>query len=223
MRDLGGRTIGLFLSALVILELVTPGHALVPPEDVSGLREKAFQRPELSAGGVPRAAQTLDPSLRARSLAELRQLGVQPDSGRLDERTGRWMTLILQTPLVPGTGVGNTLTWQSLGQTGPQSDAAIQRVAWDALSAFVSGHESELRIDVRELVQPGNVAVHSNGGLIQIHAPRVVQGVPVRRSFLTAVINHGNLILFGAKNWGDVTVSTRPTLNETAAQAIVAR
>ena len=90
MRLRGGSAIGLFLGTFVILKLVTPGHALVPPEDVSGLREKAFQRPELRAGGVPVSAQTLGPSLRARSLAELRRLGAQPESGRLDERTGRW-------------------------------------------------------------------------------------------------------------------------------------
>ena len=54
MKFRGGSAIGLYLGTFAVLHLVTPGHALVPPEDVSGLREKAFQRADLFArGGVP--------------------------------------------------------------------------------------------------------------------------------------------------------------------------
>ena len=50
--------------------------------------------------------------------------------------------------------------------------------------------------------------VHDNGNLIQIVANRHINGVPVYDSTLNAVINHGNLILFGARNWGEIEIST---------------
>ena len=70
-----------------------------------------------------------------------------------------------------------------------------------------------------ELAQPGRIAVHDDGAVVQIHAPRVVDGVPVRDSYLTAVINHGNLVLFGANKWGTVRADTAPTRRRGAGRA----
>ena len=61
--------------------------------------------------------------------------------------------------------------------------------------------------------------MHDDGDLIQIYVGRRIGVVPVRDSYLTAVINHGNLTLFGAHHWGDVEVATQPSIPSAAAQA----
>ena len=53
---------------------------------------------------------------------------------------------------------------------------------------------------------------------IQLYLPRVYRGVKVHNSYVTATINHGNLTLFGANDWGDIEVSTKPKITETAAR-----
>jgi hypothetical protein len=44
--------------------------------------------------------------------SELQSLGADPDVAFLDARGGRWRTLLFAWPLIPGSGVGNDLTWE---------------------------------------------------------------------------------------------------------------
>ena len=78
-----------------------------------------------------------------------------------------------------------------------------------------------LRIDPGELDQPGKATVLRGGALVQIHLPREYHGIPVRDSYLHAVINHGNLVLFGTSKWGDINLSTSPDLSHDDALAVV--
>ncbi len=78
-----------------------------------------------------------------------------------------------------------------------------------------------MRIDIGEIPETANVSVSLGGSMVQINQPRMYQGVPVRDSYLTAVINHGNLVLFGSHKWGDIDVSTSPDVSEADADAVV--
>ena len=51
---------------------------------------------------------------------------------------------------------------------------------------------------------------------------RIYQGFAVRDSFLTAVVNHGNLVLLGATNWGNLNLQIRPRVSSDAALATLA-
>jgi hypothetical protein len=66
------------------------------------------------------------------------------------------------------------------------------------------------------------VSIFDKGALIQVHAPRVVGGIPVRDSGLSAVVSHGNLILLGLQSWGTVDATRSPALSADAAKAVVA-
>ena len=148
-------------------------------------------------------------------LGELSTLGVSAENALLDPRSGRWGTLLLARPLFPGAG--NELRWDDLAVTPPATDRDLQKVAWDAFVHHLEEHWSVLRVDIGELAHPGLVTVHAGGRLVQIKAPRVVDGRPVRDSYLSATIRHGNLTLLGARAWGDVTTSASPSLTAEAA------
>ena len=68
-----------------------------------------------------------------------------------DARAGRLSSLIVSEPLVPGTGVGNTLRWADLGGR-PADEGAMKDAVWSAVLGYLQQHERALRVDVAELV-----------------------------------------------------------------------
>ncbi|HEX6202269.1 MAG TPA: endopeptidase, partial [Thermoanaerobaculia bacterium] len=66
---------------------------------------------------------------------------------------------------------------------------------------------------------PRTLTATSGGQIVQLNVQQAVAGVPVRGAFLSAVVNHGNLVLMGSRNWGAVAVSTTPALGRDAAVA----
>ncbi len=150
-------------------------------------------------------------------------LGVRPESTQVDLRTGRFATLYPGVALLPGSGVGNRLTWEALGERAPQTSRELQLAAAQAFRGYLARHAEELGIDLAEVADPSRVAVIDKD-LIQIYAPRLVGGHPVLGSFLQASIRFGNLALFGALNWGDVDAGVAPALTaEQALEAVAAR
>jgi hypothetical protein len=205
---------------LICLGLIAaaPLAAIEPPDGSSPAAEKAFRNPDLRIVAAHRAPAELAQADSVKALQELASLGIQrPEGARLDLRGGRWATLMPSERLLPDAASG--------GGTGRQAAAGppTRQQAWQALTGYLEARRAQLRIDPAELASPGRVAIHGGGELIQIHAPRVFRGVPVRGSYLTAVINHGNLVLFGAVNWGDIEVSTRATLADDQALGRVQR
>ncbi len=189
----------------------------LPRRDGSPLAEKAYRHPDLH---IPNryqpATELLDRGLGARR--DLASLGVPPAGAFLDPRSGRWATLLPAEPLLPGRGLGNTLTWEALRVAPPGDRPGLERAAREALERYLRAHGASLGIDPAELAS-ARVTVHDGGERIQLYAPRRIAGVPVRDSFLTAVLNHGNLVLFGARHWGRIDTSTRPALAADAARA----
>lgn len=208
------------LAATVAAGLV---EGAVVPERSSPIAKKEFRHPSLH---VPNALQGVDEQAEAAAAtlrSDLAALGVAQEHAFLDARGGRWGTLLPVEPLLPGTGDRNDLTWDALSMPEPDGEAAWKQAAWTAFVGYLERHQAQLRIDPGELRQPGSVAVHEGGTLVQINAPRVYRGVPVRDSYLTAVINHGNLVLFGAHNWGTISLDSAPSVGEVQAAEAVAR
>jgi hypothetical protein len=184
-------------------------EAAVKPSETP-LNRKAFQDPNLYIPNLEKPLAELGPAVAGRGM-ELVRLGVGPGGGFFDWRGARWASLILSHPLIPGDGKGNTLG------TERASKAEISKAVTD----WVALHKAELGVDLSELASP-NIGVFADGSLVQAHFPRVVGGITVRDSGLTAVISHGNLVLLGLQNWGTLDTTPRGGITEADAEAAVA-
>jgi trimeric autotransporter adhesin len=201
-------TLAVLLPVMLLCVMVQPSLAIVVPKD-SPIEAKAFRHANLHIVNLERYPADLGAPLTAeKSGAQLQSLGAQ--SAMYDWRGARWSSIVLSYPLVPGDGAGNT-------PGGQVSEADV----WQALSAYISSHQAELNVDLAELSAP-NIDILENGNNIHVYAQRVVGGILVRDSALSAVINHGNLILLGLQNWGNVDGTVAPVLSADAAQAVVA-
>jgi hypothetical protein len=205
-------------ATIVCCSLSAPFHAFDQPDASSPLVTKQFRHPDLDVSNPHQRLGELPVRAVARARKDLRALGILEEHARLDRRTGRWGTLLFSRPILPGDGVGNTLAWSKLGLEAPRDEAQLEQAAWSTYRAFLAAHAAQLRIDLHELSPEPNVVASAGGEIVQIYAPREFKGVRVRDSALLAVINHGNLVLFGAQNWGDVAVPTVPTLSLEAAR-----
>jgi hypothetical protein len=193
---------------------------LAPPDRPLSFTNKEYRHPDLFVPPVYRPLIELPPEAAAPATQALAELGVGDEGARLDVRSGRWGTLLPSHPLLPGDGLGNQLRWENLGVAQPQDRGGVEQAAWRAFTGFLIERQSALRIAPMELASDGKVVVQDNGALVQIYAPREIDGILVRSSYLTAVVSHGNLVLFGAHNWGDVEISTQPSLSLQSALVI---
>src|SRR5262245_15691074 len=101
-----------FASGLgALLLAASTAHAAVRPSD-SPVQQKAFRHADLKFASDHVSLDRLQPALATALRQELSGLGVSPDHAFYDVRAGRWGSLLLSEPLIPGTGVGNTLRWE---------------------------------------------------------------------------------------------------------------
>ena len=196
------RTVALLavlVPVMFLCVMVQPSLAIVAPKD-SPISAKEFRNPNLNITNLERYPSSLGAAGSSDKMnGQLAAL--QAQSGMYDWRGGVWSSLVLSVPLVSGN--------------------PSQAEVWNAVSAYVSSHSAELGgVDVAELPS-ANVDILEKGNIIHVFAPRVVGGVPVRDSGLSAVINHGNLILLGLQNWGGVDANTSPVLSADAARAVI--
>ena len=150
-----------------------------------------------------------DKALAGQLAQELAALGVADSSAFYDNAAGRWGSLILKEPLIPGDGVGNTLRWSGLAE---RTDSQVRQEVWARLNQYLERHQKELRIDRSELGSP-TINVLEGGALVQVVSPRRVGGILVRDSVMGAVVRHGNLVLLGFQNWAPAFASTEPSLS----------
>jgi len=137
----------------------------------------------------------------------LSALGLDPRHAILDRTTGRWATLMPSEPLLPGRA--NSKTWSEIGLSEGLSQRAIEEAAARQLLRYIERHADPLRISPDQIARPVRASVI--GDKVLLYAGRIVNGVPVHRSHLTATISQGNLVLLGAARWGDVDVPTVPS------------
>jgi hypothetical protein len=209
------------LKVLFVMAFLAGSLQAQEEPDRSGVGQSGFRLTELDTQNVYRLPRELPAQAASQATAHLAALGLSVRSGRIDVRGGRWANLVLAEPLLPGRGIGNGLSWANLGRGAPGNDAELSVAASKAFREFLKAARQELRVDIAELTDPGKVTVHRDGTLIQIYIPRVFEGVPVRGSYLTGTINHGNLSLFGEHKWGDIKTSTVPGIPESAARGAV--
>ena len=87
--------------------------ALVEP-DVSGtVAEKQFVHEDLDIAMEYQSPKQLPPQAAAQARASLLALSAPPDSGKVDVRGGRFSTVTTVKSMVPGSGMGNKLTWDN--------------------------------------------------------------------------------------------------------------
>ena len=180
--------------------------------------DKFYQDPSLFVPEQVQPLAELDGATLAQLDAAIRGLGLAPGQAFYDARVGRWSSLILSKPMVPGAG--NDLAWEGLAPRGPEG---WKSAAWNALLDYLRANAATLKVDVDELSSSPRISVHDGGNIIFIHVPRVVGGIPVRDNSIGAAINHGNLILLGIQRWGDVgaSVPRSPAIPASAAEEAV--
>ena len=196
------------------LYIAVPGQlmAAVAPERTDVFAEKEFRHPDLSVEDDFRAPDELPLAAASEARRSLTDLGVSLESARLDTRGGRFVTLLPSEPTIPGTGYGNHLSWENLNVEAPRSLSELEDTTLELFTSYLQNRRNELGIDPEELAD-GNLVIHGSGEVVQIHLPRKIDGIPVHDSYVSAVINHGNLVLMGAHRWGDVVVPTKPRLD----------
>ena len=212
---------GFFLFLLAALLISAPGaEGAVPPEG-DPVAERAIGDPDLFIHGVHQPLADLPASLADRLRGDLSALGVSAELGHYDVRGGRWGSLVLSAPLVPGPGLGNRLTWSALGLAPPANAAAYRNAVAQAFTAYLRAKQARLGVDPAELGAP-SIGAYEKNRLVHVYAPRVYGGVPVRDSFVRATLNSGNLVLYGTRNWGAIDISTTPGIAAEVAQGVVA-
>jgi hypothetical protein len=205
-----------FLSVMFLVAVLGSVQALEEP-DRSGVGLAEFRADILNLDNLYKQPKDLPAQALANATADLNALGVRSESAHVDQRGGRWASLLMAEPMVPGKGQGNGLKWADLGRKAPKNDKEHGNASSQAFKNYLESNSHPLRIDLDELPGNGKVTVNRGGASVQIYVPRVFDGVKVRGSHLTANINNGNLILFGTENWGDIDTSTEPEVMESAA------
>ncbi len=211
---------------IVVMWMACAAGVAAGPDSSSTIDEKTFRHRDLDflTRSTPIDALPLDVAERAKQ--QLEALGVEPENGYVDLRSGkyRWSTLVVTEPVIPGSGFRNFRKWAEWNLPGPPDQQVLEQIAWRAVVEYLEAHEAELRIDVAELEYPAQVDVLDGGDRIRIFNRRDVDGVPVARSYMSANIVKGNLIMLGFSKWGDVDpgLVSRQALTGEQAEAKVA-
>ncbi|WP_225412935.1 endopeptidase [Stigmatella hybrida] len=204
------------LTACCALLGAAASWAIVPPESGPGtLASKAFFKPELTLtiSNVP--LRELQPQMSASSLRGWDAFFAR--HGRdfnvyLDARTGTPTSIQGVIPLIPGDGVGNRVTLDSLRQRlGRDVRRVDEATIADLVVQFIAENQDAMAVDPMMLGEPRVTQITPQ--LWQVHIPQLVDGVPVRHSRVAATISHGNLILIGTEAWSTPQrLSVRPTV-----------
>src|SRR5262245_58581848 len=173
---------------LAVLGGAAPLAASTPTSET--LQQKVYRHPAFHVSTLERPVAEMG----ERAVGLRRALGeLGASTGFYDWRADGWGSLIVSVPLLPGGG----------------ADGREAR-AWEAVRGYLQAHRADLGVDLAEVADP-RMGVFDSGALVQIHAGRVVGGVPVRDSGVSAVLNHGNLVLLGIHRGGAVDAPTIPT------------
>lgn len=201
------------LAIFALLLCPVLAFSLQPKETPSSLEDKEFFKPDLYISNANVPIQDV--------LSKLPTAPVWNDFYSrygsnfhvfIDPRSGAPSGIIGSIPFLPGSGAGNKIQQSDLSQfLGSNVDKVDEKVVSDAMRKFISINAQTLGLKETELavVKAGRDVEH----LWQISADRKVNGIPVRYSRFMATISHGNIVLLGTSQWGDVNINTTPTLS----------
>ena len=121
----------LWLSLFACGLLGSPAVGVQPPRGPA--QEKFYRHPDLYVPELTETLSSLAPNVATALAREANALGATPDDVFYDSRVGRWSSLILRHPLIPGHGDGNSLRWPD--GLAPKGEAAFHAEVWSALRA----------------------------------------------------------------------------------------
>jgi trimeric autotransporter adhesin len=206
-----------YLPAIAVVLLVSSVSWALQPQTESSLERsrvagKAFYKPELtfSSRNVPlEEVRSQVGATKNQAWDSFVQRHGQDTQIYIDPRSGTPTKIQLHLPLIPGNGDGNRVTTRSLGQRlGAPVSAVDAAVVEKAIRQFIHESVDVLGIDESQL-GPARVT-QVTPDLWQVHISQQVRGIPVLFGRLAATISHGNLILIGTENWGNVKIPTVP-------------
>ncbi|HET8647753.1 MAG TPA: endopeptidase, partial [Vicinamibacteria bacterium] len=194
-----------FVLVLLASVAATTALAAVAPREQPGfLDRKEFFRPELSLTSSNVALEQVEASLpnraawqRFRSAAASLAAPGHGFTAYIDPRSGAASNLAGAFPLIPGSGVGNAVSLESLGQRLGRAVTVVDAAAVaDAVAAFVRDHQATLGVDAGQLGAAR--ASRVSDILWHVSIPQAYQGLPVRYGRVAATIVQGNLVTIGA-------------------------
>ncbi len=181
----------------------------VKPSD-SPLESKSFFKQDLyiSSSNVP-ASSALEGLANRTAWNRFFETYGQDVQVWFDPRSGTPSGIIASIPMIPGTGTGNRVQLQEVGQSlGRKVEKVDGKVVADLVRAFLVRNQEALGIDTTQLAAARTDRITPD--LWQVSIPQEVDGIPVRYGRVAATISHGNLILLGTEVWGNVKADTKP-------------
>lgn len=144
------------LVGLVSALSVSLAGAAVPKQDYAFLDHKAFVRPELYIASSQAPLADIADQLPNRAALEAFTARPSADGSPfhvfIDPRSGAAVNLMGAVPLIPGSGVGNRVSLDSLGaRLGRAVQAVDEAVVADATMAFIRANRDVLGIDISQL------------------------------------------------------------------------
>ena len=204
------------------LAITATAFAQVQPE--RAIVDKSFQAEGLTGDDFFQEVRNLRGKAANDANQLLEKLGAPGVGAVIDSRSGRLANFMPALPMIPGSGVGNNLSWGDFNKSNKPSDVERGQAAWNAVRGYLQSNASVLGINMDELAGSPVITVYDGGELIHIHTPRVIGGIPVKDSYLKSTVRFGNLILFGAHKWDDIApggwVLTREQAEDQAASRL---
>jgi hypothetical protein len=133
---------------------------------LGGVQDKMYRDETLYVREVHERIGELPVELAAQLRRELSALGVAETRGFYDSRTGRWSSMILRVPLLPGEGHGNDLKWPD--GAAPRHEGEIKERVWDAVRRYLFSRR-ELRLDMTQVEPAPRIGVFEGGRFIVVH------------------------------------------------------
>ena len=193
-------------------------------DQITGLEAKAFADPKLYPNtSTVELTRDNTMSLANRTAVDAFFDGAVGGTARLfmDPRTQTLTTVLGAVPLLPGEGRNNRETLARVSQRLGRSIARIDRqVVADVFRRHVLSQSALLGIDPTQLSTEVRVEQVSRD-IWQVSIPQVYRGIPVRDGRVLGTFNRGNLVMFGAQDFCNVSdLAVQPRISAAEAQAV---
>jgi hypothetical protein len=184
------------------------------------LSEKQFSKPDLFIStAVVRLNDVMGQLPNADNWSLFLAAQTNPVAAFLDPRSGTPVNIVTSTPVIPGSGKGNTLALadleNALGTPVPQVTASV---VGELVRQYVVGNQGVFAITIDQLGT--TKAAQVTDYLWQVSIPQVVGDIPVRDARLLGTLNHGNLVAIGTERWGNVTIDPHPSVSSDEAMRL---
>jgi len=210
----------LLLGFLVVIVGVNVGFGFKQKDKKNYLEQKEFRQEELY---ISQSNVAIGDLINQLPNGESWRLFLKQNEGSyvyIDPRSGRPSSIVSAIPIIPGSGVGNRITFEDISRRLGYEVKEITEVEVKLLvKDFLKDYSELLRINPDEIAE---IRVgHPLDYLWQVFITRQVKGIEVRDANIALVINHGNLILWGLEKWGEINNSLQAKVSEQEAMRII--